>query len=92
MTRGLVHHYFGGKRELYLEVVRSILRLPPGMFAAEIATGDPEAALGAAVDRWLDVAERSRGMLLATTARRASAATPRSRRSSTRRASAPPTR
>jgi AcrR family transcriptional regulator len=65
VTRGLVHHYFGGKRELYIEVVRSILRLPPGMFAAEIAAGDPESALGAAVDRWLDVAERNRGMLLA---------------------------
>ena len=65
VTRGLVHHYFGAKRELYLEVVRSIFRLPPGVFAAEIAAGDPEAALGAAVDRWLEVAERSRGMLLA---------------------------
>jgi AcrR family transcriptional regulator len=65
VTRGLVHHYFGAKRELYLEVVRSIFRLPPGVFADEIAAGDPEAALGAAVDRWLEVAERSRGMLLA---------------------------
>jgi AcrR family transcriptional regulator len=66
VTRGLVHHYFGGKRALYLEVVRSILQLPPGMFASEIAAGDPEAALRAAVDRWLDVTERSGAMLLAT--------------------------
>ncbi len=65
VTRGLVHHYFGGKRELYLEVVRSLLELPPGVFADEIATGDSETALGAAVDRWLDVSERSRGVLLA---------------------------
>ena len=66
VTRGLVHHYFGGKRALFLEVVRSILQLPQGVFAAEIAAGDPEAALRAAVDRWLDVTERSGAMLLAT--------------------------
>ena len=65
VTRGLVHHYFGGKRALYLEVVRSQLRLPEGVFADALASGDTEAALGAAVDRWLDVTERS-GMLLAT--------------------------
>ena len=64
VTRGLVHHYFGGKRALYLEVVRSLLELPSGVFAAELAGGDTEAALGAAVDRWLDVTERG-GMLLA---------------------------
>jgi AcrR family transcriptional regulator len=66
VTRGLVHHYFGGKRALFLEVVRSILLLPEGAFAAEIASGDPEAALRAAVERWLDVTERSGEMLLAT--------------------------
>jgi AcrR family transcriptional regulator len=66
VTRGLVHHYFGGKRALYLEVVRSILHLPAGMFAAEIAAGDSETVLHAAVDRWLDVTERNQGVLLAT--------------------------
>jgi AcrR family transcriptional regulator len=66
VTRGLVHHYFGGKRALYLEVVRSILQLPPGVLADELASGDTEAALRAAVDRWLDMNERSGGMLLAT--------------------------
>lgn len=65
VTRGLVHHYFGGKRELYLEVVRSLLELPPGLFAAELASGDTETALVAAVDRWLDVSERGGGVLLA---------------------------
>ena len=64
VTRGLVHHYFRGKRALYLEAVRSLLALPEGVFADQIASGDTEAALGAAVDRWLDVTERS-GMLLA---------------------------
>jgi AcrR family transcriptional regulator len=65
VTRGLVHHYFGGKRELYLEVVRSLLELPPGLFEGELASGDRATALGAAVDRWLDVSERSGAVLLA---------------------------
>jgi AcrR family transcriptional regulator len=65
VTRGLVHHYFGGKRALYLEVVRSLLALPEGMFAAEIAAGDRATALRAAVDLWLDVADRGGGLLLA---------------------------
>lgn len=65
VTRGLVHHYFGGKRELYLEVVRSLLELPPGLFAEQLASGDTETALAAAVDRWLDVSERSGAVLLA---------------------------
>ena len=29
IARGLMHHYFGSKRELYLEVVRLAARLPP---------------------------------------------------------------
>jgi AcrR family transcriptional regulator len=65
VTRGLVHHYFGGKRELYLEVVRALLELPRGVFAEEIAGSDPATSLGVAVDRWLDVSERSHGVLLA---------------------------
>ena len=28
MARGLLHHYFGTKRELYLEVVRTLMRMP----------------------------------------------------------------
>ena len=29
VTRGLLHHYFGTKRELYLEVLRSMMYVPP---------------------------------------------------------------
>ena len=29
VTRGLVHHYFGSKRDLYVEVVRSLLATAP---------------------------------------------------------------
>ena len=28
VARGLLHHYFGTKRDLYLEVVRTLMRMP----------------------------------------------------------------
>jgi AcrR family transcriptional regulator len=64
VTRGLLHHYFGSKRDLYLEVVRSMLTLP-AFFAEGSDGGDPEAALTEAVDRWLRVVSRNRETFLA---------------------------
>jgi AcrR family transcriptional regulator len=65
VARGLLHHYFGTKRELYLEVVRSLLRVP----ATPIPRADDgrglEASIGDAVDRWLEMVERNQGMWLA---------------------------
>lgn len=67
VTRGLLHHYFGGKRELFLEVVRSMVHVPPSLPAAEeLAGGNREEGLGAAVDRWLEVVWRNRETWLAT--------------------------
>jgi AcrR family transcriptional regulator len=66
IARGLVHHYFGTKRELYLEVVRSMLRVPADPFAT--SEGGPQhrvEALGVAVDRWLSMTRRNRGTWLA---------------------------
>ena len=65
VTRGLLHHYFGSKRDLYLEVVRSMLTLPSSLFAEAGESGDPEAALSEAVDRWLKVVGRNRETFLA---------------------------
>jgi AcrR family transcriptional regulator len=65
VTRGLLHHYFGSKRDLYLEVVRSMLTLPSSLFAEAGEGGDPEAALSEAVDRWLKVVSRNRETFLA---------------------------
>ena len=65
VARGLLHHYFGTKRELYLEVVRSMLQLPGDLFT-ELDEGDRDALLDQAVDRWLDMVERNRGTWLAT--------------------------
>jgi AcrR family transcriptional regulator len=56
-ARGLLHHYFGSKRELYLEVVRIAARAP--------LSSQPPEALGTArawttaVDSFLDAVERN---------------------------------
>ena len=65
VTRGLLHHYFGSKRDLYLEVVRSMLTLPSSLFAEAGSGGDPKAALAEAVDRWLKVVGRNRETFIA---------------------------
>jgi AcrR family transcriptional regulator len=56
VARGLLHHYFGTKRELYLEVMRSVLRHPP-LPEPETGGGD---VLSDAIDRWLTNVERNR--------------------------------
>jgi AcrR family transcriptional regulator len=64
VTRGLVHHYFGSKRELYLDVVRSVLAEAPTLVAAAEAS-----SLEEMVERnaslVLDYLGSNRGMLLA---------------------------
>jgi AcrR family transcriptional regulator len=65
VTRGLVHHYFGGKRELFLEVVDSMMRLPALPVPEELVEGELEEAIDAASDRWLDMIERNRDIWLA---------------------------
>jgi AcrR family transcriptional regulator len=53
VTRGLVHHYFGGKREIYLEVVRTLSELASGAVKTDL--GLPVAEMVAAnADSWLD--------------------------------------
>ena len=57
----LIHHYFGTKRELYLEVVRRLAIVPPHV-PEDAVRGIPEAALElrieASIDYWLAVASR----------------------------------
>jgi AcrR family transcriptional regulator len=64
VARGLLHHYFGTKRELYLEVVRALVRVPsnPVPLSSE---GGLEVVIGESVDRWLEMLERNRGTWLA---------------------------
>jgi AcrR family transcriptional regulator len=64
VTRGLVHHYFGSKRELYLEVVRSVLGEAPSLVAPEGAASLEEMVRRNA-NVVLDYLSSNRGMLLA---------------------------
>jgi len=57
IARGLLHHYFGSKRELYLEVVRLAAQAPLGATPAG-SLGTPE-AWATAVDSFLDVIVRN---------------------------------
>ncbi len=65
VARGLLHHYFGSKRDLYLEVVRSLMRMPSSPVPSEDHGRGLEAAIEESVDRWLLMLERNRGTWLA---------------------------
>jgi AcrR family transcriptional regulator len=66
VTRGLLHHYFGTKRELYLHVVRSMATPPDDLFGAELRGGTREEVLSEAVERFLDSVRSNRETWLAT--------------------------
>ena len=66
VARGLLHHYFGTKRDLYLEVVRSMVTPPLDLFGAELRSGSREEVLSEAVDRFLDAVSSNRETWLAT--------------------------
>lgn len=64
VARGLINHYFGTKRELYLEVVRDLMFIPE--YAVErLPRGTLEERVAASMDRFLSVVERNSAMWLA---------------------------
>jgi AcrR family transcriptional regulator len=66
VARGLVHHYFGAKRDLYLDVLRWVLRVPDDLFPVPAADGhDRDELLALAVDRWLRAVKRNQRTWLA---------------------------
>ena len=65
VTRGLLHHYFGTKRELYLEVVREMVRLPELPLPVDAAGRTVEDVLDESVAMWLDRVEDNRHTWLA---------------------------
>ena len=67
VTRGLVHHYFGGRKDVYIGLLERLgaereqdLRPPVGR--------GPRARVGDTVTRWLDWTEANRTIYLATIA------------------------
>jgi AcrR family transcriptional regulator len=60
VARGLLHHYFASKHDLYLEVARDMLRIPTLPLAAHGEGVAPEDLWAASVDRWLDLIEANR--------------------------------
>jgi AcrR family transcriptional regulator len=63
VTRGLVHHYFGSKRDLYLAVLERAVRIPPGLELVPADAGtDLDAVLAASVRAWMEAMRSSGGL------------------------------
>ncbi|MFN8149670.1 MAG: helix-turn-helix domain-containing protein [Solirubrobacterales bacterium] len=66
VARGLLNHYFGTKRGLYIEVVREMLRMRPSQEVPEYVNGaTPHERLSVSIDRWLEMVSRNRESWLA---------------------------
>jgi hypothetical protein len=65
VARGLLHHYFGTKRDLYLEVVRTVMRMPSNPVPLQSPGRGIELVISESVDRWLTMLEHNRGTWLA---------------------------
>lgn len=57
VARGLINHYFGTKRDLYLEVVRVMVTIPP-VVLDRLPAGTPAQRADASVTWFLDVVAR----------------------------------
>lgn len=70
VTRGLLHHYFGTKRSLYLEVVKELVGAPVlELLEAIDAAPPPDSVLGArtwedSVEVWMQVVEANQSSWL----------------------------
>ncbi|GAA1201565.1 TetR/AcrR family transcriptional regulator [Prauserella alba] len=64
VARGLINHYFGTKRELYLAVVRRTLTLPPSAVTT-LPDGSLTERTDAAVDWFLDMVSKQQKTWLA---------------------------
>lgn len=63
VTRGLLHHYFGSKRALYLAVVADAVRVPPDVaLIPPDATGDFADVVAASVERWMRMVKAAGGL------------------------------
>lgn len=65
VTRGLVHHYLGTKRELYLAVVADLAAELPAVVRTDVRGLPIDEMVDANVTSWLDSVERDRELWLA---------------------------
>jgi AcrR family transcriptional regulator len=69
VTSALVHHYFGSKRDLYLEVVTAIVETARDVSTTVIDSTHPiELRTAATIDAWLDYIAREGDAWLSVTA------------------------
>jgi AcrR family transcriptional regulator len=65
VARGLLNHYFGTKRDLYLEVIRDVMRMPSNPVPLQAPGRSLEHVISESADRWLTMVQRNPGTWLA---------------------------
>ncbi|MBW8487357.1 TetR/AcrR family transcriptional regulator [Actinomadura parmotrematis] len=60
VSRGLLNHYFGTKRELYLAAVRQMLTVPPVPVPSFAGGAGVRERIGQSVEGWLELLGRNR--------------------------------
>ncbi len=60
VARGLINHYFGTKRDLYVEVVREMVRVPPPPVPEYVEGTSVTARATESIDAWLEMVWRNR--------------------------------
>ena len=65
VARGLINHYFGTKRDLYVEVVREMVRFRSQPVPEYVNGATPQNRLDESIDRWLEMVARNREAWLA---------------------------
>ena len=68
VTRGLVHHYFGGRKEVYIGLIERLGAQRKDEFRAPVGRS-ARARVADTVSRWLDWTEANRTVYLATMGR-----------------------
>ena len=68
VTRGLVHHYFGGRKQVYIALLQRLGALREEQLAPPTGRS-AHARVGNSVSRWLDWTEQNRTIWLATLGR-----------------------
>jgi AcrR family transcriptional regulator len=63
VARGLLHHYFGSKRDLYLAVIRDLVRVPTIPTGAE-GRGSERDVWSLSVEGWMALVEANRELWL----------------------------